>query len=102
MGDDEDLAPLMGARQRRLGGEAPYRDDPVSTNEEISQVLDCDGTTRYEIGFSVLHMCCINIMSLLLSCVYCDTLNSDFQCIHVCCMELSMSTHSLVIRPEQC
>jgi len=44
LGDDEDLAPLMGARQRRLGGEAPYRDDPVSTNGAVSQIVDCDRT----------------------------------------------------------
>ena len=30
MGDDDDLAPLMGARQRRMTGDVPYRDDPVS------------------------------------------------------------------------
>jgi hypothetical protein len=29
---DEDLAPLMGARQRRIGGDAPFRDNPVSFN----------------------------------------------------------------------
>ena len=35
MADEEDLAPLMGARQRRLGGDAPYRDDPVSKQADV-------------------------------------------------------------------
>lgn len=33
MGDDDDRAPLMGARQRRLTGDVPYRDDPVSEED---------------------------------------------------------------------
>ena len=39
-GDDDDLAPLMGARQRRLTGDVPYRDDPVS-KEDLARIAGC-------------------------------------------------------------
>ena len=62
--DDDDRAPLMGARQRRLTGDVPYqyRDDPVSkvlgagvlqstvglgTGKDCYDILVCMGCTMY-------------------------------------------------------